>query len=1352
MSKFSVKKPLTVFVAVIAVIVLGVVAFLKMTPDLLPNMDFPFVIVMTTYPGATPEKVESAITKPLEQQMATLENIKAVSSTSAENYSMISLEFTEDADLDALTVDILQKISTVEGAWDDTVGTPYILKINPSMLPVMVSAVSMEGMDTIALSEFVDNTLLQELEGTSGIASVSASGIITESMNVVLSEEKIAALNEKLFALIDEGFEEPEAELSDALEEIEKGQEEIEKGKDALAGGEAELDEKLDEAREEIAKGEEELVSGRSQINRTIRELEATKAELSGNLSQLQQLESTLSTLESTKAELETAVSGLESAIGVLDACEPAVAQVEAAIAAINGNSALSEEEKQQQIAAIESDPNYIQAKAALSQVDASLAAQGLDRAGARAAYGQAKAGLAQVNGHFATIDNTLAGMGMSRSDIPGAVAQIKDGIAQVDAGIEELRFAKDELKNGEKEIENAYATLEEEREKALDQMAGAATKLEEGEKQLDDALKEVEDGIEQLEKAKKDAHKKADLENIITMEMAANILAAQDFAMPAGYVKEDGVSWLVSVGDEFESLEQMEDLLLFDLGMEGMDPIYLSDVGDVFVIDNASTTYSRINGADGVMLTFQKQSTAATAEASDNLIEKFEALEAEYEGLSFVPLMDQGDYIYLITDAIYSSLIWGAVFAVIILFLFLKDLKPTFITLCSIPISVIFAIVLMYFSGVTLNMISLSGLAVSVGMLVDNSVVVIENIYRLRSKGLSAVKAAVSGAAQVAAAITSSTLTTVCVFVPIVFVEGITRQLFTDMALTIGYSLIASLIVALTLVPAMSAGMLKNAKPKAQKGFDKFLRVYEKLLRGALNKKALVLVVSVLLLAGSIYLSFRKGFIFMPEMDMPQLTATLTMPEGSSLEDTRAAADETAAMIAGIEGVETVGAMLGSNSVLGGMGGSGSAEETVVTIYVTVQEDGPYSGNAVAAHINELAKDLPYTVEAAGSGSMMNAMTMLTGSGVTVNIYGNDLEDLQDTANAFADCFEQIEGTKNVSNGIEDPSPVIKFTVDKNAAMEKGLTTAQVYMEIAAALKTEAAATEVLIDNYDYSVTVTADSVADLTPDYIKNYTFTVTDKEGEDEEVALADICTVTEGETLSAISRDDQRRYLTVSAEVAEGYNVTLLSAEAEKAVKELAVPAGISYEFAGENETIMDAMKDLFLMLLLGMLLVYFIMVAQFQSLKSPFIVMFTIPLAFTGGLLGLLICNFEVSIIAMIGLIMLVGIIVNNGIVLVDYINQLRLEGKERVEAIVEAGVTRMRPILMTSITTILGLLVMALGTETGTELMQPVAIVCIGGLVYATALTLFVVPIIYDMMNKKELRKVAEEDLVISNE
>ena len=276
----------------------------------------------------------------------------------------------------------------------------------------------------------------------------------------------------------------------------------------------------------------------------------------------------------------------------------------------------------------------------------------------------------------------------------------------------------------------------------------------------------------------------------------------------------------------------------------------------------------------------------------------------------------------------------------------------------------------------------------------------------------------------------------------------------------------------------------------------------------------------------------------------------------------------------------------------------------------------------------------------------------------------------------------------------------------------------------------------------------MTADTVQELTPDYIRSYAFTVTGRDGTEETVTLGEICMITEGETLSAISRIDQRRYLTVSAEIASGYNVTLVTGEAEKALSDLSLPSGVTYAFEGENEQIMSSLGDLALMLLLGVLLVYFIMVAQFQSLKSPFIVMFTIPLAFTGGLIALLLCGQTISIIAMIGFVMLVGVIVNNGIVLVDYINQLRLAGMGRVEAIVEAGMTRMRPILMTSITTILGLIVMALGIGTGTEMMQPIAIVCIGGLIYATALTLFVVPVIYDMMNKKELRKVAEEELV----
>ena len=290
----------------------------------------------------------------------------------------------------------------------------------------------------------------------------------------------------------------------------------------------------------------------------------------------------------------------------------------------------------------------------------------------------------------------------------------------------------------------------------------------------------------------------------------------------------------------------------------------------------------------------------------------------------------------------------------------------------------------------------------------------------------------------------------------------------------------------------------------------------------------------------------------------------------------------------------------------------------------------------------------------------------------------------------------------------------------------------------------------DVIFDDTSYEVYVSDENTDSLSVDDVKNYVFEVTAQDGKTSEVKLSDIADVQETQTLSTISRKNQKRYLTVSAEIADGYNVSLVSDDVEEALNSYEAPKGIEYSISGENENIMDSMKQLVEMLLLGVMLVYMIMVAQFQSLKSPFIIMFTIPLAFTGGMLGLLVTGFEISVISMLGFVMLCGIIVNNGIVLVDYINQLRLDGMERRKAIAEAGATRMRPIFMTSVTTILGLIVMALGVGNGAEMMQPIAIVCIGGLVYATVLTLFVIPCLYDLMNKKELKKLSREDLEIS--
>ena len=447
---------------------------------------------------------------------------------------------------------------------------------------------------------------------------------------------------------------------------------------------------------------------------------------------------------------------------------------------------------------------------------------------------------------------------------------------------------------------------------------------------------------------------------------------------------------------------------------------------------------------------------------------------------------------------------------------------------------------------------------------------------------------------------------------------------------------------------------------------------------------------------------------------------------------------------IADIEGIETIGATMGSGNILMG-GGLGGTTSYNVTVYITMESD-TMSGAVVADEIMDRCADMECDVSAT---SAMMDMTMLTGSGVSVHLYSNDMETLNEAARQTGELFERLEGVASVSNGLEDAAPALHVDIDPNKAMKNGLTVAQVYMELAAGLTADGTVASLELDGISTEVIIEKPDGAVLDAQELREYVFEVTDREGKIKEVPLSDFAKVEETSSLSSISRINQRRYLTVTAQLEDGYNVTRLTQRAESALAKADLGEGVTYEFTGENEMIMEAIEQLLLMLLIGLLLVYLIMVAQFQSLKSPFIVMFTIPLAFTGGFVALLLCGMEVSVIALIGFIMLMGVIVNNGIVLVEYINQLRLSGMERRDAIVEACSTRMRPILMTTLTTVLGQLVMAVSKDVGSILMRPIAVVSIGGLLYGTLMTLYVVPCIYDMLNKKELRKVDEADLEI---
>lgn len=1218
MSRFSVKKPLTIFVAVVIIIALGIVSVTGITPDLLPSIDLPYVVVMTTYPGATPEEVESEVTKPLEQSLATVENLKSIQSISNSNYSLVVLEFDNGSSMDTAVVNILQQVDLVEGGWSESIGAPYIMKINPNMMPIAVASVDMDGYDTEKLSSFVEDTLMNKLEGITGVASINAGGLLESKINVTISEEKIEKLNEKL----------------------------------------------LGEASPSMAKAKSRLNSGMKQIKKAEAQLAASEKELE------QTKNDTYDQLAETSAQLDVAVSKAGSLATQISVLEGRQAAIEAQIS------------------------------------------QGI--------YGhEAGVTLEELESQLKDIKSQLAVMQMDSAEAEAQVTQLQEAYKQAERG--------------------TY-TAQESFDDAEAQLAAAKKQIASQKSQLNSAMA-------QLDEAGNKSLQAAGLGSMITVDMVSGILQGQNFSMPAGYVQEGDTRYLVSVGDKLENLDEVENLFIFNI--DGLGDITLDDVADVFMTDNSDSIYASINGNPGVLLTFSRQSNYATATVSDNIADKFQQLSGEYEGLHFTTLMDQGDYIYLIISSIMQSLGWGALFAVLILLLFLKDIKPTFITLLSIPISITFAIVLMYFSGVTLNMISLSGLAVAVGMLVDNSIVVIENIFRMRRLGVPPKKAAIAGAKEVAAAITASTLTTVSVFAPIVFVEGITRQLFSDMALTVTYSLGASLIIALTLVPAMSSMMfVKEPKPEGA-GFARFKNGYRRLLNWNLNHKALILILAVALLGGSVYASLSKGFIFIPDMATPQLSGSMVMnDEEATLEETKEMADRVIDIIKDTEGVDTVGGML---SQAGGMGGmTGETSSTSVSLYIIVDGESDLSGGEIADNIEEKTAGLDCEVKIMSSSSMTSYTTALGGSGVSIDIYSTDVQKLQNAAEKVGEKLDTVEGIDEVDNGLAEAEPELHYIVDKEKAMKNGLTVAQVYMQVSKALTLENTATSMSLGGDEYDIVVSSDDKDSVAPKDIRNLELEGTDSDGKTVYVKLKDIAKVKETKTLPSIERNDQRTYLTVSGTVKEGYNITLVTDAAKDALKELNLPEGVSYEFNGENETIMEAMIDLVKMMALGLLLVYLIMVAQFQSLKSPFIVMFTIPLAFTGGLLALLIFGKELSIIAMIGLILLMGVIVNNGIVLVDYTNQLRGRGLTKRQAIIEAGATRMRPVMMTSLTTILGLIVMAIGKTAGTDMMQPIALVCIGGLLYATMLTLLVVPVIYDIFNGEEYKAAKKEDLDIS--
>lgn len=1338
LSRFSVKKPYTVLVAIALVVVLGIVSLTRMSTDLLPSMNMPYAIVMTTYAGASPEEVEEGVTKPIESAMATTSNIKNISSMSAENYSLVILEFEQSANMDSVTIEMRESLDQIAGYFPDSVGNPVIMKINPDMMPIMVAAADVDGMDRTQISQYVEDDLIPEIESIEGVASVTAEGSIEETIQVVLNQDKIDAVNGKIFAALDGTF-------ADAKEEMEEAKDGMQSGKAELESGQNQLANSVGDAQNQLNDKKMELMLTESDLNEQLTELKDTKTQVEEGIRGLTQLQEGAAQLEDGLAQIETGLGEIETGLGEiktgleqindgLEQIEDGLGQLEPTIAAAQVMT-----EEMREAAGIDLEELLKQQEELLTKQGELQKQQGELQKQQTALKKQKKKLQAQqtelqqqyelLKQQAAEIGTQMGKENVTLETLPALIEEMNTNLAQVNDGITQIETALTSIAEGKTTINETLSELNKSQILGSIQMGSASAQITSGEEQL----KEAETTMEEQ---KEEAYESASLNNILTIEMLQGILTAQNFSMPAGYVTEDKEQYLIRVGDELTNMEELSDLVLMDMQMDGVDPIKLSDVADITLVNNEEEVYASINGNPGVMLSIEKQTGYSTGDVTDRILEKFETLSETEEGLHTTVLMDQGVYIDMIVDSVLNNMIVGGILAVIILLFFLKDIKPTFVIACSIPVSVIFAVVLMYFSGITLNIISLSGLALGIGMLVDNSIVVIENIYRMRSEGVPIKKAAVEGAKQVAGAITASTLTTICVFAPIVFTEGITRQLFVDMGLTIAYSLLASLIIALTFVPMMASKTLKKAVEKKHPLFDRMKDGYGRMLNVLLRFKPLVFIFVIVLLVGSIVGALSNGTAFMSEMESPQMTITITPPEDAELQEAAALSEEVIERISALEDIDTIGAMAGGQSLL-------SSGGNTISMYVILKDEPQLTNAQIAEEIAARTEDLEGEISV--SSSAMD-LSMLSGSGISVQIKGRDLEKLQEIAKDVAAIVSGVEGTAEVSDGMEETTPQLKISVDKEKAAEYGMTVAQVFQLVAGELSDETKATTISTDMKDYDVYVSsASEEASVTRQDIQKLTFTYTDKEGNEEEIPLSEIAAFTEAEGLAAINRDAQERYITVSATIDEAHNVGLVARDVQKELDKYDCPAGYTMEMTGEDETINEAMEQVMLMLLLAVIFVYLIMVAQFQSLLSPFIIMFTIPLAFTGGFLALFLTGNEVSVIALIGFVMLAGVIVNNGIVMVDYTNQLRKEGMEKKDAIIEAGKTRLRPILMTALTTIIAMFSMALGLDSGSEMVQPMALVVVGGMIYGTLLTLIVVPCIYDAFNRN--KSMVEEEI-----
>ena len=1002
-ARFSVKKPVTITMMILIVIVLGVVSFSKLPIDLLPKMELPYVMVQTSYQGAGPEEIESIISRPLEQTLATVENIEGIISISNEGSSILLLQFAFNTDMNEVMFQVRERVDMVKGFLPDGTSSPLVLKLDPNALPIIQLAVSSKG-DLHTTQKIAEDIISPRIERIEGTASAEVLGGLEQEVEIMLKEEMIKGYN-----------------------------------------------------------------------------------------------------------------------------------------------------------------------------------------------------------------------------------------------------------------LNSSYI---------------------------------------------------------------GQIIQAENLNMPVGTVNKGNNELNVRTMGEFKSIEEIRNL---NIPLNTGGTIRLRDIAEVNLINKDQQSITKLNGEEVVQVTVMKQSDANTVNVANDVAREIEKIKAEYPDLNIVTVFNQADFINLAIDNLKDTAVQGGILAIIVLLVFLRSFKTTLVIALSIPISIITTFVLLFFTDITLNMMTIGGLALGIGMLVDNSIVVLENIYRNRSMGIDRATAAIDGTNEVAMAITASTLTTIAVFLPIVFTGGLAAMIFKEFALSISIALISSLAVALTMVPMLSSKLVsvKNleSEEEQEKKHGPLVVLYKKVLSWSLKHRLITILLSVGLFLVSVVMVVSLGAEFFPATDEGMINISVSLPAGSEIEEVDSVLKEIQILANEIPQVESVFTSAGGDSVMGIAGSSGGS----LTVLLTDLDERDRSVKEISDELRTRVRDIP-GVEISVSESSMTMMGMAGGE-ISVSIKGDDLDTLKSIGDDFKTIIDRVEGTREVTTSYEDGIPQVQIIADRGIASQYGLTTAQIGREVSNTLS-GTNITKYKLEGQEIDIVLKGDNLYGESISYMEM--LPITSPVG--ASIPLSDLANIRIVEGPISIMRENQVRVLTVSGSVV-GRDIQSVSMEVEELLGQYNMPQGYSYSLGGEIQQIEETFTDLALVMLMAILLVYMIIAAQFESLIQPLAIMFTVPLALSGGFIGLFITGIPLNVIGIIGLIILVGVVVNNAIVLVDYVNIRRRRGESRDVAIMKAGPIRIRPIMMTALTTILGLLPMSLGIGEGAELTQSMGVVVIGGLSLATVLTLIVVPVMYTVFD-----------------